>query len=158
MQVTRQDLEERFQALTDEVLLGKVRAGTLTPLALEVALVELRSRGIEAVAEPDAAEEHEESSDLDPDSDSDSDADPEADLVTVARFNDPLEANVLRGCLESHGIFAFLWGEHLGTTHMFLSVTTGGMRVQVRADQVEQAKEVIAAFKRGDLAIDEEPE
>jgi hypothetical protein len=156
MQVTRQDLEERFQTLTDEVLLGRVRAGTLTPLALEVALVELRSRGIEAVAEPDAAAEHEESSDLAPDSDSD--ADPEADLVTVARFNDPLEANVLRACLESHGIFAFLWGEHLGTTHMFFSVITGGMRVQVRADQVEQAKEVIAAFKRGDLAIDEEPE
>jgi len=154
MEVSRQDLVERFQTLADHVLLARVRAGTLTPLALEVALDELRSRGVEVAAESDAAEEHDESAELDPTSDPDSDV----DLVTLARFTNPLEANVLRACLESHGIFAFIWGEHLGTAHHFLSVASGGMRLQVRADQVEQANEVIAAFKRGDLAIDEEPE
>lgn len=80
------------------------------------------------------------------------------DLVTVAHFTDPLQANVLRACLESHGIFAFLWGEHLGVAHLFLSAATGGMRVQVRSNQVAQAKAVIAAFERGDFALDEDEE
>jgi len=30
--------------------------------------------------------------------------------------------------------------------------------VQVRSDQVDQAREVIAAFERGDFAIEDEPE
>lgn len=122
--------------------------GTLTPLALEVALDELRSRGIQVIADSDQIGKRDESADPDPD----------VDLITVARFSNPLEANVLRACLESHGIFAFVWGEHLGTAHIFLSVASGGTRVQVRSDQVDHAKEVIAAFERGDLAIDEEPE
>lgn len=49
-------------------------------------------------------------------------------------------------------------GEHLGTAYNWLSVASGGVRVQVRQDQVAQAKEIIAAFERGDLAIDENPE
>ena len=80
------------------------------------------------------------------------------DLVTVAQFSDPLKANVLRAYLESHGIFAYIWGEHLGVANIFLSTASGGMRVQVRSDQVDQAREVIAAFERGDFALDEDEE
>jgi hypothetical protein len=50
-----------------------------------------------------------------------------------------------------------VWGEHLGIAHIFLSIASGGMRVQVRSDQVEEARKVIAAFERGDFALDEEP-
>jgi hypothetical protein len=152
MEISKQDLEERFRALADHVLLERLQTGTLTPLATEVALAELRSRGIDASADSsdasDEDEEHEEAVELEPD----------VDLVSVARFANVLEANVLRACLESHGIFAFVWGEHLGTAHIFLSIASGGVRVQVRRDQVEEAKEVIRAFERGDFAIDEEPE
>jgi hypothetical protein len=89
----------------------------------------------------------------------DSDApDDDIDLVTVAQFSDPLKANVLRACLESNGIFAYVWGEHLGVANIFLSIAGGGMRVQVRSDQVDQAREVIAAFERGDFALDEDEE
>lgn len=153
MNVSKEDLEERFRALTDEVLLERLQAGTLTPLATEVASAELRSRGIEIESAPQvhdsgAPDEHDEP--LDPEAD--------VDLVTVAQFTNVLEANVLRNCLESHGVFASVWGEHLGTAHIFLSIISGGVRVQVRQDQVERAKEIIAAVARGDLAIDEEPE
>jgi hypothetical protein len=151
MEVTKEDLAERFSALSDDALLERVRAGTLTPLALAVALDELRSRGIDVTTVSDSQEqeyEYEASEDFIPD----------VDLVTVARFSNPMEANVLRACLESHGIFVFVWGEHLGVAHAFLSVASGGMRVQVRLDQVEQAKEVIAAVERGDFKIDEEAE
>jgi hypothetical protein len=65
---------------------------------------------------------------------------------------------VLRACLESHGIFAYVWGEHLGIANIFLSSASGGMRVQVRSDQLDQAREVIAAFERGDFALDEDEE
>jgi hypothetical protein len=156
MKISREDLVERFQALADDVLLDRVRGGTLTPLAQEVALGELRSRGIEDVAASPALDQSEQQPEESADSDFYPDSD--VDLVTIARFTNPLEANVLRNCLESHGVFAFIWGEHLGTANHLWSVASGGMRLQVRSDQVEQAKEVIAAFERGDFAIDEEPE
>jgi hypothetical protein len=158
MEVSRQDLAERFQTLPDDVLMKRVHAGTLTPLALEVALDELRSRGVE-VTPGTAALAASETGDLTPEERAElPDSNPDADLVTIARYSNPLEANVLRSCLESQGVFAFLWGEHLGTANVFLSVISGGIRLQVRRDQVEKAKEVIAAFERGDFAIDEEPE
>jgi len=63
---------------------------------------------------------------------------------------------VLRACLESHGIFAYVWGEHLGVANIFMSIAGGGVRVQVRSDQVDQAREVITAFERGDFALEDE--
>ena len=151
MNVSKEDLQERFKDLSDQVLLDRLQAGTLTPVATEVALAELRSRGIDAPTHPDAldsnaADEQDES--LDPEAD--------VDLVTVAQFSNVLEANVLRNCLESHSVFAFVWGEHLGIANVLLSTMSGGVRVQVRQDQVERARDIIAALERGDLAIDEE--
>lgn len=152
MDVSEADLTEHFRALSDEALLERVQAGTLTPLALEVAEREARSRGLEIRAadsvDTDAGEDSEEG---------DEPAD-DIDLVTIAQFTDPLKANVLRACLESHGIFAYVWGEHLGVANILLSTASGGMRLQVRSDQEAQAREVMAAFERGDFAIEQEPE
>jgi hypothetical protein len=151
--VSEADLTEHFRALSDQALLEQLRAGTLIPLALDLAEREARSRGLEIPsAEPgpvDGAAEPDES---------DASGDDDIDLVTVAQFSNPLKANVLRACLESHGIFAHVWGEHLGVANIFLSIAGGGVRVQVRSDQVAEAREVMAAFERGDFAIDEEPE
>lgn len=82
----------------------------------------------------------------------------QTDLVTVAEFWDPLQANLLRACLEAHGIFAYVWGEHLGTGYAFLSVAGGGSRVQVRSDQVAEARELMRAIERGELAIPDSAE
>ena len=151
MDISEADLTKHFRELSDEALLERLRAGGLTPLALEVAEREARSRDLEIPVDEsedaeDAAELHE------------SDIPDDVDLVTVAQFSNPLKANVLRACLESHGIFAYVWGEHLGVAHIFMSIAGGGVRVQVRSDQVDQAREVIAAFERGDFAIEDEPE
>jgi len=129
-----------------------LQAGTLTPLALEIAEREARSRGLEVAAttpEPVAT-------DVGAEADAGDAPDEDIDLVTVAQFSNPLKANVLRACLESHGIFAYCWGEHLGVANIFMSIAGGGVRVQVRSDQVDQAREVIAAFERGDFALDDE--
>jgi len=144
MEVSREELATSFRELSDEELLARVQAGNLTDLALDVAASELRSRGLK-LPKTQATEE---SGDM---------SDETVDLVTVARFSDRLKANVLRACLEAHGIFAFIWGEHT-EGHLLVHLGTGGVRLQVPETQLAQAKEVMAAWERGDLAIDEEPE
>jgi hypothetical protein len=152
MDVSEADLTEHFRWLSDEALLERLRAGTLTPLALEVAGREARSRSLEIpTAEPAQT-------DAVADSDESDAPEDDIDLVTIARFDNPLTANVLRACLDSHGIFAYVWGEHSFVTPVLPLVGSGGLRLQVRSDQVAEARDVIAAFERGDLAIDEEPE
>ncbi len=143
MEVSREDLTHRFELLSDEDLLESLRSGTLTPLATEVAGNILSSRGVDPVSFPGAADSTVESAvEIDDD---------EADLVTVSVQWDAMKANLLRTLLESHGIFVHMWGEHLATTHVFLSNAGGGTRLQVARGQVSQANELIGAFERGEL-------
>jgi len=139
MEVSREDLIQRFEVLSDEDLSASLRSGTLTPLAAEVAGNILSSRGVDPVSfsEIDHAE---------------------SDLVTVSVQWDAMKANLLRSLLESHGIFVHLWGEHLATAHVFLSNAGGGTRLQVPGDQVSQAIELIGAFERGELESPDLPE
>jgi hypothetical protein len=144
MDVSRDELAARFRDMSDEELQQLVAEGNLTELAIEVATSELHSRGLQV---PNGGEER-----------ADLATEAPLDLVTVNHQINPLQANVLRACLEAHGIFAYVWGEHLGTANIIFSAATGGVRIQVRSDQVEQAKEVIAAFERGEFALDEDPQ
>jgi len=143
MEVSRSELAARFRDLSDGELQQLVAEGNLTELAIEAATSELQSRRLPV---PTATQRTEPS------------AQEPLDLVTVDRRVNSVQANVLRACLEAHGIFAYVWGEHLGTANIIFSAATGGVRIQVRSDQVEQAKEVIAAFERGEFALDEDPE
>lgn len=145
MDVSREDLIERFREFSDDELLRHFQSGSLTPLAAEVAGEALRSRGID----PPAAETFEGTAEASEEERRGG----EVDLVTVAELLNPLQANLLRACLESHGIFAYVWGEHLGTAHIIMSIAGRGTRVQVRSSDVAQAKEIFAAFDRGDLEI-----
>jgi len=139
VEASQEDLTQHFESLSDEELLQRLRSETLTPLAIKVAGGILRSRGVDSQSLSGAAE-----SAVGPD-------DEGVDLVTVAVEWDPLKATLLRALLESHGVFAHVWGEHLATANIFLSNAGGGSRVQVRSDQVSQARELISAFERGEL-------
>jgi len=143
MEVSREDLSQHFELLSDADLLASLRSGTLTPLATEVAGNILNSRGVDPVSFPGITD-----STVEPAGEIDND---ESDLVTVSVQWDAMKANLLRSLLESHGIFVHMWGEHLATTHMFLSNAGGGTRLQVPSGQVSQANELIAAFERGEL-------
>ena len=143
MEVSREGLTQRFELLSDEDLLASLRSATLTPLATEVAGNILSSRGVDPVSFPGTADSTVESA-VEIDSD-------ESDLVTVSVQWDAMKANLLRALLESHGIFVHMWGEHLATTHVFLSNAGGGTRLQVPSGQVSQANELITAFERGEL-------
>ena len=64
-------------------------------------------------------------------------------MTTIATFNKPEDAHLLRLRLESGGIAAFL--VHENVTQMEWSFLTGGVRVQVANEDVAAAREFLAA-------------
>jgi len=78
------------------------------------------------------------------------------DWTVVARSLDPTEARLWCGCLNAAGLDAMVADEHLVQTHSLIGVAVGGVRVMVPAAQLREAIEVLAAFHRGDLALDDD--
>jgi hypothetical protein len=62
-----------------------------------------------------------------------------ADLITIERFRDLPEALLAKGKLESAGIDCFLADTELVRTDWLLSNLIGNMRLQVRAEDAEEA-------------------
>ena len=83
---------------------------------------------------------------------------PRGDLVTVTRVFNSLEAEMLRGCLEAEGIPATLGDAQTIQTDTLLTVALGGIRVMVPSSFADAARQTVAAFERGALAIDELPD
>jgi hypothetical protein len=150
---TKEELARRYESLSNARLQEILQAGTYTAQAIEVALDELRSRGVDVPA-ADSGERSDatEADDLD----SISEVKPGVDLVTVYRSDNPFTANVIANLLDAEGIFAHVWGQNLGVANIIWSAAAGGMRVQVREDQLAQAKEVVAKFERGEYRLEEE--
>ena len=81
---------------------------------------------------------------------------PGRDLVEVARYLIPLEANLVQGCLVASGIPAVLADAHLVQTDMLLAPALGGVRILVPEDHLQQALAVLAAFARGEFELGED--
>lgn len=64
-------------------------------------------------------------------------------MTTIATFNKPEDAHLLRMRLESGGISAFLVDENVA--QMGRSFMTGGVRVQVADEDVGATRELLAA-------------
>ena len=62
------------------------------------------------------------------------------DTVTIARFNEPLEAEMARLRLQSAGIETFLSGENAGMMEPGL----GPLQLQVKADDEADARAILA--------------
>ncbi len=146
MTVTRESLTARFKLYNDDELLRVLNSTDMTPLAHEVAGAELRERGIDPakreveVASEEPAEE----------------APPnvgEGDLVPVARFLTPMEAQMLRSRLEVDGVSATVVDANLVQANPFLSGIVGGVRVLVPEAHLERAQEIVEAIRRGDYAL-----
>lgn len=141
MEASREELTLSMQNMSNDELLRHLGSGALTPLGVEVASTLLRARGIEPSApstRPDT---------------SSNDTDEESELVTVAEYLSTTEAGLLRGCLESRGIYVHVWGEYVEGAQVVLPTAQGGAHLQVPRNQVEQAQAVIAAVERGDFEI-----
>ena len=73
-------------------------------------------------------------------------------FVTIARFLDLIEARIVAGRLEAAEIPVHLLGIHHANANSLLTVALGGVRLQVPASRVADAKEVLAE----DVALDDD--
>lgn len=60
-------------------------------------------------------------------------------LVTIETFSSPWEAQLARACLEAGGIHSVIADEHFYRLYSALSSTLGGVRLQVRPEDVDGA-------------------
>ena len=81
---------------------------------------------------------------------------PGRDLVEVARYLVPLEANLVQGCLVASGIPAVLADAHLVQTDLLLAPALGGVRILVPQEHLQPAMAVLQAFGRGEFALGED--
>jgi hypothetical protein len=65
------------------------------------------------------------------------------DLVTIASFSQPYEAQLARGTLEASGIESVLRDEHTVGADWFFSTALGGVKIQVRSSDVSEARRVL---------------
>jgi len=76
-------------------------------------------------------------------------------LVTVRSFRDPVAAELARSLLESRGIRAFVFDQHVTGIYWLYSYAIGGVRVKVDESDLESARE---ALRSSDDARPEEEE
>lgn len=136
-------LASLFYQLTDEELLLRCASGNLTDVARAVAIEEVNRRGLEVpvqeLSEPEQAEYA-------------------GDFEVVARFLNPTDAYVVRSCLEMAGVPAVIADAELVQTNSLWAVALGGARILVPALYLQEAREVIAAFNRGEFALPDNEE
>ncbi len=82
------------------------------------------------------------------------------DYTIAARCLVPTQAHVLRGCLEAAGIAAVVTDDQHSQVDQLISPALGGARVLVLERDLAAARDVLAAYERGDFALkdDEVPE
>jgi len=64
-------------------------------------------------------------------------------LVTLTRFRDLPEALLAKGSMESAGRECFLVDDNLVRLDLFISNLVGGVKLQVRAEDVAEATEIL---------------
>lgn len=65
-------------------------------------------------------------------------------MVTVASFNKPEEAHLLRMRLEAAGIPAYVQDEHMIQMDLLAANAIGGVRVQIAEEDVPAARNLLA--------------
>lgn len=78
------------------------------------------------------------------------------DRVLLERGLTPTEAYLIASMLQSAGLQAEAGDTHLVQAHSLLSVAVGGAHVRVPEHQLAEARELLEAFRRGAMALDEE--
>ncbi|MDM0039248.1 hypothetical protein QTH89_22625 [Variovorax sp. J22G21] len=78
------------------------------------------------------------------------------DMITVARDLTPTDAHMLCACLAAAGVPATVADANLVQANALWSVAVGGAKLRVAAAHVDEAKQVIAAFERGEFALDDD--
>jgi hypothetical protein len=125
----RQRLAKTYAGMTDEELQNLARRPeSLTELAWQTLDEELDRRDLELLEEE--APENREELEL-------------RELVTIRQFRDLPEALLAKGSLESSGIECFLADENLVRLDWFISNFIGGIKLNVRAADAENAQKLL---------------
>lgn len=135
MNPTKHELEQVFKKLCDEELLVRCASGTLTEEAKSIALKEAHLRGLNPT-EPQPVVEKEETY--------------YGDFVIVVRDLNMTEAHLYKTLLEAAGVPAEIGDANFSRAY-------GSMysaNVKVPEAFVLEAREIFAAFKRGDFVLD----
>ncbi|MCZ8236683.1 MAG: hypothetical protein ACK520_18615 [Inhella sp.] len=80
----------------------------------------------------------------------------DTDWKLLARGLSATDAQLLCNCLHMASLQAEAADVGIVQTHGLLSIAVGGASVRVPAHQLTEAQQVMAAFHRGDLALDED--
>ena len=72
-------------------------------------------------------------------------------MIAVYQADNLLEAQLVKGALESNGVTAFIAGEH------FLPMM-GHLQVMVDEEQAERARDVVAEIRAAEPIREEQPE
>lgn len=80
------------------------------------------------------------------------------DYVPVESCSTPTEAHLIKGVLESAGLTAVTTDGHLLQAYDWLTPAAGGVRVLVPASEAAAARQALADYRAGDLALVEEGE
>jgi hypothetical protein len=78
------------------------------------------------------------------------------ELRVVARFFAPMDAHMLKSCLESNGVPAVVADAHLVQANEFLTTAVGGVRVLVPESHFEQGIKILKAFEAGEYQLDDD--
>ena len=128
-QEQRQRLAETYAGMTDAELQNLARRpASLTEVAWAALDDELDRRNLELLEE-EAPEDREELE--------------LRELVTIRQFRDLPEALLAKGSLESAGIECFLADENLVRLDWFISNFIGGIKLNVRVADVENARKIL---------------
>lgn len=74
-------------------------------------------------------------------------------LITIKTYNLPIEAAIHQSKLEAYGIWYYLKDELTIQSHNFYSNAIGGVKLQVRKEDVERALEILEI--KPDLSSDQ---
>ncbi len=75
-------------------------------------------------------------------------------LLTVATFDNMPDAHIAKGRLEVEGIPCWLQDEHLGQTDWLYNIAVGWIKLQVEAEQLERARDILDTDYSNDIPAD----
>jgi hypothetical protein len=70
--------------------------------------------------------------------------------VTLTTFDNPIEAHIVKGLLESEAIPVYLVGEQFFSAQLFFNAGLTHIVLQVPAQQLSQAQQLLAQYKNGE--------
>ena len=65
------------------------------------------------------------------------------ELVTIKTFDNAIDVHILRSRLEAEGITCFIFDEHIVSVNPLYNIGVGGIKLKVRADELQIALEVL---------------